>query len=218
MRFRHIGIAGVAAAVLATGCLSTGTESSDTTFDATTTHDFLARNFSNMGIVYDGLARIISAANGTQTNGVTFTNITGGVQGTVGYDLDHNGTMESSIHAKLIYNNPAQGINGGATFTVTSIDAPYLSGTATAVIGVSGGGSQVTISSGTADFTPTYGPHITIPEVQLTISPTLATPTVIGHANFDAGDDNGTVFFESAAGTGWRMRVTGSTFTTFTVP
>ena len=38
MKFRHAGIAGAVVAVLASGCLSTGTESSDTTFDPTTTH------------------------------------------------------------------------------------------------------------------------------------------------------------------------------------
>jgi len=201
------------------GCLSIGTSSTTTEkLDPAKMQSFLSRNLTHVTIIYDGLNRIVAAANGSQTSGVTFTNITGGVQGTVGYDLDGNGSMESSINAKLIYNNPAVGINGGGTFTVTEINAPYLSGTATAVLAVSGGGSTINITSGSADLVPDNGPHLTIPSVSLAITPTLQNPTILGHADFAADDDTGTVFFESNGSGGWRMRVTGSSFTTFTVP
>ena len=191
---------------------------STTTLDPVAMKTFLSRNFSNVTIVYDGLARIIAAAKGSTTSGVNFTNITGGVQGTVGYDLDGNGSMESNISAKLIYTNPALGIDGGGTFTVTGINAPYLQGTAVAALTISGGGTQVNVTSGTADLQPTYGPRITIPSVSLAITPTLQNPTVLGHADFAAGGDAGTLFFESNGSTGWRIRVTSPDFATFTVP
>lgn len=218
MRIRALGIASLAFAAGIAGCLNIESTTTSRPLDPVKMQSYLARNFSHMPIVYDGLARLISAANGTVTPGVTFTNITGGVQGSIGYDLDGNGSRESSINAKLIYNNPAVGINSGATFTVTSIDAPYLDGTATAALSVAGGGTTVTITSGTADLKPTNGPEITIPSVSLTISPTLSTPTVLGHADFSADNKTGTIFFETATTGGWKMRVTSSSFATFTVP
>lgn len=203
------------------GCFDVGTTTtttSNTTLDPVKFQSYVARNYSKIPILFEALSRIVTAANGGTAAGVTFSNIAGGVQGTVGVDLDQNGSMESSINAKLIYNNPAVGLSSGATFTVTNINTPYVSGTSTSTVTESGNGSQINFTSGTADLTPNYGPHITVPSASLTVTPSLQSPSLIGHVDFSAGTSTGTLFFESNGAGGWRIRAVGADFTTFTVP
>jgi hypothetical protein len=205
--------------IIVTGCASAGSSGTrQAGLDPAALQTYLQRNFARIPVLTEAMSRIVVAASGGNATGVTFTNITGGVQGTVGVDLDGNGSMESSIDATLMYDNPASGIGGGATFTVTHINAPYVSGTSTATVSVTGNGSQINFTSGSADLTPTYGPRVTVPSVAFTVSPTLTAPTIIGHADFIADNKTGTLFFESSTSTGWKIRVSSPDFPGFTVP
>lgn len=220
MKFSRPVSAAAAVLVLGiAGCLSSGSNTTTTdTLDPAALRGYLERNFAKIPVLTEAMGRIVTAASGGSATGVAFTSIPGGVQGTVTVDLDGNGSMESSIDAKLMYNDESMGMAGGATFTVTRINAPYVSGTSVANVMVTGNGSQVSFTSGTADLTPTYGPHVTVPSVAFTVSPTLQTPTIIGHADFIADNKSGTLFFESNGSGGWKIRVASPDFAGFTVP
>jgi len=179
---------------------------------------YMSRNFTHIASIIDGVSRVIQAANGGHPAGVSYTNTATGVQGTVTVDLKGDGSEIATVNATITYNNPAQGISGGATMSVSSINSASTTGSATAGVAVGGGGTTVQFSSGTADLHPTDGPDLSISGANLTVSPTLSTPTIIGSAAFAADNKTGNVFFESNQSGGYKIRVTSSAFTTFTVP
>lgn len=195
-----------------------GDDTGGEVIDPAVTQAYLQRNFAKIGRITDAMGRVLLTLNGTPQNGVTFTTITGGVQGTVGLDLDENGSLETTVNARVILINPSVGIAGGATLTVTAIDAASTGGNASASVTLVGT-SIVTLSNGHATLFPTQGPsQITIANANLTITPTLTNPSITGSADFTSGSTIGTAFFENNGSGGFRIRVTSPDFATFTVP
>jgi hypothetical protein len=190
----------------------------DDVIDPVVTQAYLQRNFTKIPRITEAMGRVLLTLNGTPQNGVTFTPITGGVQGTVGVDLDGNGSLETTVDARVILNNPAQGIAGGGVLTVTAINAASTGGNATANITLVGT-STVTLSNGSATLFPTQGPsQITVANANLTVTPTLNNPSIVGSADFASSGTTGTAFFENNGSGGFRIRITSPDFTTFTVP
>src|SRR5262245_27750206 len=91
---------------------ATGGGNENLNWDSPTAKAFLQRNFVRIPRIIQAITRVLETANGQPQSGVSFVPITGGVQGTVAADLDGDGTMESSIDAKLIYLDEAVGIEG----------------------------------------------------------------------------------------------------------
>lgn len=186
--------------------------------DPVVTQAYLQRNFTKIPRLTDAMGRVLLTLNGSPQNGVTFTAITGGVQGTVGVDLDGNGSLETTVEARVILNNPSAGIAGGGVLTVTTINAASTGGNATANLTLVGS-STVTLSNGAATLFPTQGPtQIIVANANLTVTATLNNPSIAGSANFASASTTGTAFFENNGSGGFRIRVTSPDFTTFTVP
>lgn len=208
-------------ALLALGGLACTTDPDDGNgdpddIDPVVTRDYLQRNFTKIPRITDALVRILAAVNGQPQSGVTFTPITGGVQGTVGVDLDNNGSMETTVNARVNFNN-AQNLNAGGVLTVTAINAGSTTGTASANLTVQG--STVQFTSGQATLFPTNGPsQIDVSNGNITATASLTNPVLLGSVDFGAGNTSGTTFFESNGTGGFRIRVTSPDFATFTVP
>lgn len=189
----------------------------DDVIDPVVTRAYLQRNLAKIPQITDAMGRVLATLNGTPQNGVTFTTVTGGVEGTVGVDLDGNGSLETSVTARVILNNPSVGIAGGAVLTITAINAASTGGNASASLTMVG--NNVTLSNGAATLFPTNGPtQINVVNANLTVSPTLNNPSIAGSANFASAGTTGTMFFEPDGSGGFRIRVTSPDFDTFTVP
>jgi hypothetical protein len=204
--------------VSAGACTTEPNDGDDDDIDPEVTQDYLERNFAKIPRITDALVRIIATVNGNPQTGVTFVPITNGVQGTVGVDLDNNGSMETTVNATVVFINPSLGLAGGAHLTVTAIDAASTTGTASADIQLQGS-STVVFSDGEALLFPTEGPsEIEVSNGNITATASLTSPLLIGSADFSAGSTSGTAFFESNGAGGFRIRITSPNFETFTVP
>lgn len=189
----------------------------DDAIDPVVTQAYLQRNLAKIPRITDAMGRVLLTLNGTPQDGVTFTSVTGGVEGTVGIDLDGNGSLETSVNARVILNNPSVGIAGGAVLTITAITAASTGGNASASLTLVG--NNVTLSNGVATLFPTNGPtQINVVNANLTVTPTLNNPSIVGSANFASASTTGTMFFENDGSGGFRIRVTSPDFATFTVP
>jgi hypothetical protein len=195
-----------------------GEDGDEDVIDPVVTQAYLQRNFAKIPRITDAMGRVLLTLSGTPQDGVTFVPITGGVQGTVGVDLDGNGSLETTVDARVILNNPSAGIAGGGVLTITAINAASTGGNATANVTLVGS-STVTLSSGSATLFPTQGPsQINVANASLTVTPTLNNPSIVGSADFASAGTTGTAFFENNGSGGFRIRVTSPDFTTFTVP
>ena len=217
MKARRIGSVLVLAALGTLACSSDNGGSEDD-IDPVVTEAYLRRSWTKIPRLTEALNRILLTMNGDPQPGVTFTQITGGVQGSVGVDLDNDGTQETTINARVILNNPSVGIAGGAVLTVTAINAASTTGTASADIALQSS-TVVTFSDGEASLFPTQGPsHIEVADANLTVTLGVAGPLLIGSADFAAGSTSGTMFFENNGAGGFQLRVTSPDFESFVVP
>lgn len=203
---------------LTVGSCKSGTDNSNGG-DATDFHqqlqDAVQNNLAGFREAFNRFALV--ASGGTQQTGVTVTPIANGVQATVGVDVDGDGALETTIGGKLIYLNTSQGLAGGANFTLT---------------GISGGAPQT--ASGSAVVTQTGPATLTISNGSFTThTGTRANDFTLSHANLDV-DGSGAATTLSVTGTsdftynglagqltflqGYRIQVSGSGFSTFTVP
>ncbi len=186
--------------------------------DPVVTEAYLQRNFTKIPRITEAMARVLLTLNGNPQNGVTFVPITGGVQGTVGVDLDGNGSLETTVDARVILNNPQAGIAGGGVLTITAINAGSTTGTASANLAVQGS-NTVVLSGGSATLFPTHGPSsIVVSNANLTATATLTNPLILGSADFASSATTGTAFFENNGSGGFQIRVTSPDFASFTVP
>lgn len=223
MSSRRLAVALVSLASLsALGCSLwdkiIGKNGKEDDLDPVAAENYLQRNFTHIPHINEALARVVATVNGSPQSGVSFVPITGGVQGTVGVDLDGNGVQETTVAATIIFTNPAVGISGGGELTVTAINAASTSGTASAHLAMQGT-STVIVSNGVATLHPTEGPStITISNGNLSVTASQTNPLILGSADFAAGSTTGTTTFESNGAGSYRIRVSGSNFTTFTVP
>lgn len=213
-----VSTAMVLAIVSAIGGCSSGGNSNNG--DPTDFHgqlsDALLNNLSGFGTA---LKRLALAVNGTAQTGVTLTDITNGVQGTVGVDVDGDGAMETSVAGKLVYLNAGQGLAGGANFTLTGITggAPQTaSGSATVT---QTGPAVLTISNGAfTTHTDTRGNNLSVSQASISADASGTDLVLTGTAHFTFNALTGTLTFQPDGQGSFRIQVSGSGFTTFTVP
>jgi hypothetical protein len=218
-RFRSGSLTALLLVAMAGGCgLSGNDEPSGDPLDPDAAQEMLQRNFyTTIPLLTDGLARALASINGTPQPGVTFTAVPGGVQGTVAADLDGDGSMESSLSARIILHDPAAGVAGGAHVSITSIQAAAVSGTAETDIALVDANTLGYVD-GSALLRSATGPRqLVISNANFTATLGYFNPVLSGSADFRAGITSGTVFFEPTGG-GFRMRVTSPNFPSFTVP
>ena len=165
----------------------------------------LEDSFGQIPNLGNALQRVIATLQGNPQPGVTLTPITDGVQGTVGVDVDGNGSMEATVHGTLVYIDPSVGIDGGATLTITSIDGAAVDGGLTvAVVPLSP--TDLAFGPGSGSFETAAG-TVTVPQINMTVDIATATPVLDGFATFTVEDAPGSMFFEGDSQGGFQIRV-----------
>ncbi|MGH7593530.1 MAG: hypothetical protein ACRELE_06735, partial [Gemmatimonadales bacterium] len=209
---------GVVVSVIGTsGCSSSTGGNGGNTDVSNFRQDFsfaLENNLSGFGAA---MKRLIVAAGGTAQPGVTVTPITNGIQASVGVDVD--GTLETTINGTLVYLNPGQGLSGGATLTVTSITggAPQTASGAGTVTQT--GPAVLTLSNGHfSTQTQTQHHSLSVTQTNLSLDASGSLPAITGTSEFTFDGISGTMTFQPASGTGFRVVISGSGFATFTAP
>jgi hypothetical protein len=206
--------------LIGVGCSSksTGGNNNGNTDVADFQQDFSFALENNLAGFGDAMNRMISAAGGTAADGVTVTPITNGVQASVGVDVDGGGGFETTLNGTLVYLNPSQKLAGGATLTLTSIagGAPQTA-SGSGVITQTGPATLTVTNGHFSTQTETQDHSLTISQANLTLNAAAANPIVTGTAQFNFDGIAGTMTFQST-GSGFRVQISGSGFTTFTVP
>jgi hypothetical protein len=175
---------------------STGGGNENLDWDSPTAKAFLERNFARIPRMIEAIARVVETANGQPQPGVTFGPITGGIQGTVAADLDGDGSMESSIDAKLIYLDESIGIEGGANLTITAIHSTAATGNFQSRLTLNS--TTVFLDQSSGVVKPAKGPsQIDVQEANFEITPTFESPTIKGHVDFAVSGKTGSMIFES---------------------
>jgi hypothetical protein len=209
-----------ATTMLAASCSSNsnGGNNNGNTDVADFQQDFSFALENNLAGFGDAMNRLISAAGGTSEDGVTVTTITNGIQASVGVDVNGGGGLETTLNGTLVYLNPSQGLSGGATLTLTSIagGAPQTAN-GSGVITQTGPATLTVTNGHFSTQTQTQDHSLTISQANLTLNAAAANPIVTGTAQFNFDGIAGTMTFQST-GTGFRVQISGSGFTTFTVP
>jgi hypothetical protein len=207
------------AALIAVACSSNSDNGNNNTVDASNfRQDFSFALENNLPGFGDAMNRMIGAAHGTAENGVTITQITNGVQASVGVDVNGVGTLETTLNGTLVYLNSSQGLAGGATLTLTSIAGGAPQTASGAGVITQTGPAVLTVSNGHfSTQTQTQHHSLSITQANLTLDASAANPVVTGTAQFTFDAVSGTLTFQST-GSGFRVQVSGSGFATFTVP
>src|SRR5438132_9968518 len=100
-RAQWLAAMGATFALSAGACSSSG--GTDSNGGADDFHQQLSDAFqNNLDGFSNAIQRLVLAASGQSQTGVTITPITGGVQGSVGVDVDGNGSLETSVNGRLI--------------------------------------------------------------------------------------------------------------------
>lgn len=167
--------------------------------------DALEGSFGNIPKIGDALERIILTLQGTPQPGVTVTPITDGVQGSVGIDLDGNGSMETTVNGSLIFFDPNVGIDAGATAYITGITGANIDGELQVAI--------TPLSPTDFNFGPGFGSfegeniEFNVPQIAVTADVSGAAPVLDGFATFAVESEPGTMFFEDDQQGGFQLRV-----------
>lgn len=177
---------------------------------------FLTANIGNVPRIAEGINRLILTASGSPQPGVVIVPSGTGVQGSLQLDLDGDGTRERTVSGSISLTNPALGLAGGGTLTITGITGGSAQiGATTGVRQL--GASTIQFGPGTAFFRTAGGIQVAIPEMSFTLQQGVSGPLLLGYMDFEGGDTSGTMTFESNGSGGWRIRATGN-FTEFIVP
>ena len=189
-------------------------------FDPARMQAYIQRNFAHTPNLTRAVGRLIEAADGGHPVGVTYTGSATGIQATVLIDVKGDGTDSARAILTLSYRTPALGIAGGAAVTITSLTSPNLTGSASGTLAISGGGSSVALSNGSAELQYPNSPKLIISSANLSVTTGAGSSPVmiLGSADFRADNKSGTIFFENNGAGGWRIRVVSPDFATFTVP
>lgn len=219
----------VMASVVAFGCGSgngtTGTggggpNNTDTAAVSAFRQDFSFALENNLPGFGDAMNRFIGAVAGTTEDAVTITPITNGVRAAVGVDVDGyaGDGDETTLYGSIVYLNPGQGLSGGATLTLDSIGggAPQSASGSGTITGT--GPTSLKVTNGSfRTATETQGHSLAITQANLTLDASQQNPVITGTAHFTFDGITGVLTFEST-GSGFDVKISGSGFTTFTVP
>jgi hypothetical protein len=206
------------AALIAVACSSNSDNGNNTVDASDFRQDFSFALENNLAGFGEAMNRMIAAVHGTTENGVTITQIANGVQASVGVDVNGLGTFETTLNGTLVYVNPSQGLAGGATLTLTSIDGGAPQTASGGGVITQTGPAVLTVSNGHfSTQTHTQNHSLSITQANLTLDAAAANPVVTGTAQFTFDGVSGTMTFQST-GSGFRVQVSGNGFATFTVP
>jgi hypothetical protein len=172
---------------------------------------------NNLAGFSNAIQRLVLAATGQPQNGVTLTPITGGVQGSLGVDVDGDGSLETQVQGRLIFINPSQGLAGGANFTLTGIvaGAPQTASGSAVITQVSA--SIITITNGNfSTHTDTRDNDASVSGVNLTTDVSGGGYKVTGTADFEFNGVDG-LFTFAPNGNWFKITVTGDSFDTFVI-
>lgn len=214
-RTRWIATTGCALALVGGGC-STGTENNGG--DAEDFRTQLTEAFSNnLAGFSNAIQRLVLAVNGQPQTGVTLTPITGGFQGSVGVDVNGDGSLETTVAGQLVYINTSQGLAGGANFTLNGVTGGAPQTASGYAVLTQTGAASVSITNGyVTTHTETRGNDIEISDVNLNIGVGGGSYTVAGTADFNFNGLDGTLTFEPV-GTWFKITVSGTGFGTFVI-
>jgi hypothetical protein len=178
------------ALLVASGCGEDGGNDPD----PTTPEELLTDGLAKIPQMGEALTRLVLTIQGTPQPGVNITPITDGVQGSVGVDLDNNGSHETTVNGSLVYVDPNVGLAGGATLTITDIDGPTdIDGNLTALV-TPASATDVIINPGTG-FIDSPAGDISVDGMTIVVS--FGTPTLqlSGSAQFTLAGDVGLLSF-----------------------
>jgi hypothetical protein len=214
---RWTAMVGIGLAVIGSGC----TSSTDNGGDDGDVEDFkiqLEEAFTNNLAGFSAaIQRLVLAASGQAQTGVTLTPITGGVQGTLGVDVNGDGSLETQVAGRLIFINQAQGLSGGANFTLTGITggAPQTASGTAVVTQIAP--SIITITNGNFQtHTDTRGNDASVSDVNITTDVSGGGYKVTGTADFEFNGVTG-LFTFAPNGNWFKITVTGDSFDTFVI-
>jgi hypothetical protein len=207
----------VALAVVAAGCSSSTGDGGGG--DAEDFETQLGEAFTNnLAGFAESLERLLLAASGNPQQGVTLTPTETGATGSVGVDVNGDGSLETSVNGTLTYLNPSAGFAGGATLVINSITggAPQdASGTATIT---PLGPATIAVTNGSFEtHTDTRGNDLYLDDVNLTVDASGSAIHATGSASFEFNDLEGTLTFLNPS-SGYAIQVSGPGFETFTIP
>lgn len=209
-------VAGLGLALIGWGCTSSTDNGGDEDFE-----DFkiqLEEAFTNnLAGFSNAIQRLVLAASGQPQNGVTVTPIAGGVQASVGVDVNGDGSLETQVQGTLIFINAAQGLAGGANFTLTGITggAPQTA-TGNAVV-TQVGPSVISVTNGSFQtHTDTRGNDVSVSGVNITADVSGGGYKVTGTSNFEFNGITG-LFTFAPNGNWFTLTVSGDSFDTFVI-
>jgi hypothetical protein len=205
LRTKVLSILTASLVLAASGC---GDESNDPGgVTAGDIEQLLEETFSDIPAISDGMARLIATLQGNPQPGVNITPITNGVQGSVGLDLDGNGSMEATVNGTLVFIDPNIGIAAGATLTITDIDGAATDGSLTvAVVPLSA--TDLAFGPGGGEFDPPgSGNIVSINQISFVADISAPTPVLDGFGTFAVEDAPGSIFFEDDGHGGFQIRV-----------
>lgn len=193
LRHKALSILTVGLSLAASGC---GDESNDP--GNTTPEQLLTAGLETIPQMGEALSRLVLTLQGIPQPGVNLTPITGGVQGTLGVDLDGNGSNEITVSGSLVYIDSTVGISGGATLTITGISGGDVDGNLTASV-IPFSPTDVIIGPGTGSFDSPAG-TIAVTSLGLSIGFGTPTPIVTGSSTFTLDSKAGDIVFVDNSG------------------
>lgn len=172
---------------------------------------------NNLAGFSNAIQRLVLAASGQAQNGVTLTPITGGVQGSLGVDVDGNGDLETQVQGRLIYVNPSVGFAGGANFTLTGIagGAPQTASGTAVITPISASVIQIT-NGNFQTHTDTRGNDASVSGANLTVDVSGGGYKVTGTSDFEFNGITG-IFTFAPNGNWFKITVSGDSFDTFVI-
>ncbi len=172
---------------------------------------------NNLAGFSNAIQRLVLAASGQAQTGVTLIPISGGVQGSLGVDVNGDGSLETQVQGRLIFLNASQGLAGGANFTLTGISggAPMTASGSAVVTQL--GAAVISITNGNFTVhTDTRGNDASVSAVNITTDVGGGAYKVTGTANFEFNGVTG-LFTFAPNGNWFKITVTGDGFDTFVI-
>lgn len=208
-----------AAIFTATACSSDGDGGGDNQAAADDFEVQLSEAFDNAPAIQDAIQRLALTLSGNPQDGVTLVPTATGYQGSVAADIDGNGSLETVANGTLDFINPSLGLAGGANLVIANITggAPQTAH-GTAVLEQTGPTSIEIFDGEFTTHTETRGNDLSLSRVDLEATSTGALVMVTGTSDFTFNGLDGLLTFEEDQTYGYRIRVSGSGFDTFTVP
>jgi hypothetical protein len=181
--------------------------SSDETVTPEDVQAYFAENSRAGLVMFDGLNRLLAAANGIPVEGVLLDPDGNTVDAILALDFDGDGVRETNVVGGVVFPNAQMSFDTGATVEIREISGSNVDGTASATARTIGGGAVSLNGSG--EFNGKSGPTVEV-EFGATVVPEVNS--VVGSADITAGDFQATGFWEDNGLGGTQIRFVGDDF------